>query len=353
VDRFYKTIFSEVPASPSDLSIFAFGKHPGWDDHIEGIGIDNDTLAICQSLFYVQGIRGVIDSGVWETTDPVQIVPEFGNLVLWQGRRAFLACRMWPSKDGKGRAKYPMIIGIYGGGVSLLRAFPMIAPVLESLEAQCRMARTADEVRQVLENGRQNLRENIGTLSGGEVVPHLRAEDYQLLFESGKAIPDATGWHRILHTMQNQLEPFGIGRFSIRAITETGSGEHIRVPLLNDSPVLGMLTWLRFLRGELDPQVPVLVSTHTGRPWCDLLVGEPEGQDFAFLKMNPEGIPFANTIPYNFNEEQVAAFDHILSTLREGRPDGSSLLFPPRKNGTDSGGGKGWIRSIFGWGSGS
>ena len=349
MNRFFKTFFSEVPASPTDLTIFAFGKHPGWDDHIEGIGIDNETLAICRSVFYVHGIGGLIDSGIWEKSDPVQIVPEFGNLILWQGRRAFLSCRMWPSKDGKGRAKYPMIIGIYGGGVCLTRAFPMIVPVLERLEDECKMARTADEVRQVLENGRIRLKENIGTLSGSHVVPPLSSDEYGEMLAPNKAIPDATGWHRILYTMQNQLEIFGLGHFSIRAMRPESGGQHLRVPLLNDSPTLSMLAWLRLLRGEIDPQVPVFVSTHHGRGWCDLLIGEPATNDFSFLKLNPEGIPYANDIPYNLGAEKEAELDQVLDAFRQRREPGFSALFPNGKAGQDSGGGKGWIRSIFGW----
>lgn len=355
VNRFYKTFFTEMPANPAELSLFAFGKHPGWDDHIEAIGIDNDTLAICHSLFYVHGIRGVIDSGVWETKDPVQVVPEFGNLVLWQGRRSFLACRMWPSKDGKGRAKYPMVVGLYGGGVSLIQAFPMIAPVLRSLEDSCREARTADEVRGILESARTRLRESIGTLAGGEVVPPLRAEDYRSLLEPGPRIPSSEGWHRILYTCRNQFSGFGQGRFNPRALDDEGSGEHIRLPLLNETEVLGMLDWLRFFRAEIDPQVPIFLSCHLGRHWCDVLVGEPEPQDFSFLKLNPEGIPFANDIPYNLENEQREEFDQILDSWKNRGAGQGSALFPAGGGAGENGDpkGKGWLRSIFRWGDSS
>ena len=39
----------------------AFGKHPGWDDHILGIGVETETLAQVKQALYVGGIGGQID----------------------------------------------------------------------------------------------------------------------------------------------------------------------------------------------------------------------------------------------------------------------------------------------------
>ena len=41
----------------------AFGKHPGWDDHIPAIGVATETLAWVEKTLYNKGIRGQIDSG--------------------------------------------------------------------------------------------------------------------------------------------------------------------------------------------------------------------------------------------------------------------------------------------------
>ena len=52
------------------VHVAAFGKHPGWDDHIEEIGLDSDLLVKAKRLLYTEGIAGNIDSGAWEKLEP-------------------------------------------------------------------------------------------------------------------------------------------------------------------------------------------------------------------------------------------------------------------------------------------
>ncbi len=342
---FYKALFAETPTSPSDLSIFAFGKHPGWDDHIEGLGIVNDTLALCQSILYVKGIRGAIDSGIWEKTEPVKVIPDFEHLVLWQGRRSFLAARMWPSKDGKGRAKYPMLVGIHGGGVSLLQAFPMVAPVLEVLERECRAAKTSGEVIEVLELGRAQLRERIGTLAGSEVVPPLSGEDFQELFNNPSFSEPTTAWERLIYTCRNEFQDYTLGQFSTRRAEQSGQGRHIRLPLLNPSPVTGILNWLRFFRAEIDPMVPIFLSAHLSRNWCDVLIGEPDEQDFSFFKLNLEGIPMASDVPYNLPDNLKTEVKLLLEAIMRGE---AKPIIRDASAAPPNGGPKGFLKKLFG-----
>ena len=59
-----------VPLAPA-INLAAFGKHPGWDDHIPGIGLETEQLARLKQSFYVAGIGRQIDSGAWEKLDAV------------------------------------------------------------------------------------------------------------------------------------------------------------------------------------------------------------------------------------------------------------------------------------------
>ena len=47
----------------SRVTLAAFGKHPGWDDHMPGIGVDTELLAHLKQALYVRGIGKQIDSG--------------------------------------------------------------------------------------------------------------------------------------------------------------------------------------------------------------------------------------------------------------------------------------------------
>jgi len=87
----------------------AYGKHPGWDDHIDDIGLDTESLLLAKQVLYVDGIGGQIDSGVWDKLRDNERLPEFKHIIVWKRGNAFLIGRMWSSRDGKNRTKYPMI----------------------------------------------------------------------------------------------------------------------------------------------------------------------------------------------------------------------------------------------------
>ena len=56
----------------------AFGKHPGWNDHIDDLGLDTDALVTAKRLLYVQGISQNIDAGAWDALEP----PAPGNSIV-------------------------------------------------------------------------------------------------------------------------------------------------------------------------------------------------------------------------------------------------------------------------------
>ena len=83
----------------------AFGKHPGWDDHIDDIGLDTDVLVAVKRILYTQGIGSNIDSGSWDKLEENQLVEKFGHTLLWCINGDVVAGRLWSSRDGKGRYK--------------------------------------------------------------------------------------------------------------------------------------------------------------------------------------------------------------------------------------------------------
>src|SRR5438874_1572363 len=94
------------------VHVAAFGKHPGWDDHIEEIGLDSAQLVNAKRVLYTECIGGNIDSGVWEKLDSDKQIP-FKHTFYWRTGEpgaGLLVGKMWASRDGKGRTKYPMIV---------------------------------------------------------------------------------------------------------------------------------------------------------------------------------------------------------------------------------------------------
>src|SRR6267142_2546677 len=83
------------------VALAAFGKHPGWDDHVEDLGLEPASLNLAKTVLYVNGIGGQIDSGAWEKSDPAQQLPDFRHLFVWQRSGQILIGRLWSSSDGK------------------------------------------------------------------------------------------------------------------------------------------------------------------------------------------------------------------------------------------------------------
>jgi hypothetical protein len=147
--------------SPSGryVGLAAFGKHPGWDDHVEDLGLETESLNIAKTLFYVNGIGGQIDSGAWERLEAAQQLPAFKHVFLWQRSGQFLIGRLWSSSDGKGRKRYPMVICLHFIGVTLGWAIRQALPTLAELEAALVQTNSADEVRALLNRKRAVFRD--------------------------------------------------------------------------------------------------------------------------------------------------------------------------------------------------
>ena len=138
---FFKKFLLEDPrklsAAGRYVGLAAFGKHPGWDDHVEDLGLETQSLILAKTILYVNGIGGQIDSGAWEKLDATQQVPAFNHIFVWQRSGQFLLGRLWSSSDGKGRTRYPMVVCAHFAGVTLGWALKQGLPVLADLAEGC------------------------------------------------------------------------------------------------------------------------------------------------------------------------------------------------------------------------
>src|SRR5260370_18157923 len=100
-DFYKKFLLEDVRklATTSGHRIFlgAFGKHPGWDDHVEGLGLETESLIYAKTLLYVQGIGGQIDARALEKLHPRQQNPASPHLFLFARPAPVLLGAMSPS----------------------------------------------------------------------------------------------------------------------------------------------------------------------------------------------------------------------------------------------------------------
>src|SRR6516225_7559296 len=164
-----KTLFNKLagpaskPGSSSgepQLTLAAFGKHPGWDDHIPGIGVETECLAYVEKAIYDGGIRGQIDAGAWapEKLGPEKRLEGFDHIFLWLRSSHTQLGQLWSSTDGKGRPNYPMVLCIDGEGVSPSFMLGALRPGLDKLREACLAATTADKVISDCRSAQEQLR---------------------------------------------------------------------------------------------------------------------------------------------------------------------------------------------------
>ena len=317
---------NETPGAKPSLHLAAFGKHPGWDDHLDDFGFETESLVGAKQLIYLQGLASQIDAAAWEDLAPNKRLRDFNHLLLWTGRTGFIAGAIWSSQDGKGRAKYPMVLCAHAVGAPPEWALALF-PVLEGLKAACQATPSADEVRRILTEGRERLRAELARAASPPASGGQPAEP------AGAARP---ALHRVLYEIFSQMKELSPGVPKGRRPMELPS-RRLRVPATPaDSRALA--GWTRLVRSQLDPEVPLLGMAACEGGWVDLVAGRPSAQDFFCLRATTVQLPLTTEIPYTLEPAFVAAADAVLDdlaaqrdsgrTIFGERPAGGFMLFP-------------------------
>jgi hypothetical protein len=303
-----------VPAVPK-LNLAAFGKHPGWDDHIPGIGLETETLAQLKQTFYVGGIGSQIDSGAWEKLEPGKRVEGFAHTFLWRRQGHLILGRLWSSTDRKGRAKYPMILGTDSTGVSLGFLLANAWRELEQLQNTCRSLATAEQVATACQTAQARLRTLLEATPQAGVASPIPIEARRRFLASPQFGEQQTGLLRILHELSGLQSNLAPGR-SLPAGSQTGARSgHLRVPVVGQSPAEIYQFWLDFFRCAFPPEVPLLLILRDGVEWLDVIVGETSGDEFFCLQATPLAAPLATQIPYELKPELGARLQQMTAIL--------------------------------------
>jgi formylglycine-generating enzyme required for sulfatase activity len=327
---FYKRFLMEdvpraVPGANKQVFLGAFGKHPGWDDHVEDLGLETFSLVEAKKLFYVQGIGGEIDSGAWEKLDESQRLPAFKHVFVWQRPGQYLIGRLWSSSDGKGRTRYPMVVCAHCAGVSLGWALHQVLPRLEQIEQACVTTQSAAGVRAILDQHRADLRA-VASGQTTDISPPSLDTAYIAKFAARPELgPQQEGWQRILYALQSQCGAFARGRFNAKSVASTIRPQHIRVPRAADSIPKAIVQWSGFFLTQLDPQTPLLLTVPLEEQWLDITLGEPASQEMFVLRATPKAMPLASEVPYNLSPEFRERARQLISTLEAGQPPASIL----------------------------
>jgi hypothetical protein len=257
------------------LFLAAFGKHPGWDDHMEDLGLETESLVAAKRLLYSQGIGGNLDSGAWERLSEGQRLPACDHVFAWRRGNQSIVGRMWPSHDGKKRARYPMVVCVQYCGATAEEAVQLLLPCLFQIEEACKGAKTAAEVRAIMDSAREQMRVAVGGASAGPQPP---------------ADLDAGELARILADLWVRFAPYLAGSYSSK---KAADAMHYRLPSSTETAAESTLAWLQIAASQFDPDAPLLVLEPVHKQWVDLIAGEPRPQELFCLRASLEALPLS------------------------------------------------------------
>jgi len=276
----------------------AFGKHPGWDDHIDDIGLNTESLLLAKQLLYVEGLGGQIDSGEWDKLGDAERLPGFDHLFVWRRANAFLIGKIWSSRDGKNRTKYPMIVCAQCVGISLALTLRDVLPVIEQVEQLCKATNSADEVRVILSRAQADVDK---LLDGVNVEQREISQSSSIVARLIKAMQEEDVL-RILYHIRTQMRGYLRGASSTKQLADLRAC-HLRSSVAGMSAEDKLLAWCQFLYSEIERDAPILLLLPLGADWLDAIVGCPSKEEFYCLRATPKAMAITSDVPYGISDQ--------------------------------------------------
>lgn len=361
----------QAKESPA-IYLAAFGKHPAWDDHIEDIGIETDFLAQVRRMLYTEGISGNIDSGAWEKLADEQRLAGFAHDFVWwlgplgKDPARVVVGRLWSSRDGKGRTKYPMAVFAQSTGVPIAVMAREVLASLAGLERKCIEAATASAVRAAIDQAREELRSRYAKPSTSTRPSHdgpsevLSPSDVARLVNQDVmgAVngPVREGFARAMYAVEREMGaflPLGGDSRKSKTVSSKGAearGSHIRLPAIGPAAPESALIWISLLSRRFAEGTSILALAPRGEPFVDVIVGDPGAAQLYCARASVKGFPLTTDVPYVIDDafrtkvaEMVARWSGALPAA--AAPTASTCAAPvvPPPSMTKRSSLKGWL----------
>jgi hypothetical protein len=284
------------------IFVAAFGKHPGWDDHIDDIGLETEVLIAAKRTLYVQGIGGNVDSGRWDKLLDNQRIAKFNRVIFWHIDGHLVVGRIWSSQDGKGRKSYPFIVCVQCSRLPTQWILDTVLPQLEKIEKLCTATRSADDVRFSIQDARQKLRQLSQQCASSPDSMVVYPDALSRLAERPEMGPGREGLYRILYHIDREVGRLRPGNTKGKALGST----LLRLPVCPNTMLQDVFLWTSFMLTKIGLTTSILVLVPTiDNSWIDIIVGEPTELQLYCLRASLEIIPLTSNIPYNIDQEFV------------------------------------------------
>ena len=287
------------------VRLAAFGKHPGWDDHIDDYGICTDSLAQAKRALYLDSVSGNIDRAVWENLDASMRDDSFDSAFIWRRNNSAIVGKMWSSKDGKGRDKYPMIICCHCKNTDRNFINRKVFPFLDSLEIACKNTESASAVLALLHDAQAALDADISAAAS-------QRDDAPSCPQEFSACSD-TEIERILYSVRNDIPV---------VLSDSEKGAHFRLPKKTDD----IWSWGDFFANTFGSALPTLSVFKQGNAYIDLVAGLPDSRSLLCLKANTDAISTLSEINFSFNADVKKIIEEFVATAKSAFAYNKKLL---------------------------
>ena len=308
------SIFRSNSKTEPQIHLAAFGKHPGWKDHMDELGLTTDRLISLRRLLYVEGINSNIDSGAWRDLEPDHLVERFNHIFVWTAGKDILIGRMWTSSDGRGRKLYPMIVAVHCIGITLESALDLVIPRLEMLESRLTATDSPDEVRTIIHSTEKVLTALTKQISVSGRPASEPGYALRQLVQYSELGPDFQGLHRVFYQIDREMGDLKKSRGDSRSTaTSKAPSHHLRLPKCGERETEAATLWLRFLSDLLPGPPPVLTFLPLEYDWVDLIIGLPTASQLFCLRATPQRLPLTTDIPYSIDSDFIDQTNLVIS----------------------------------------
>ena len=301
-------------AQPS-LDLCLFGKHPGWDDHMEDIGRQSRELLDFKRMLYVEGVGGNIDSGNWAHLPESERLARFNHLLIATRDDYCIMATLTASADGKGRNLYPIVAAVQARRLNLADLGRLVGPLLLDMREAVQKTSAAAEAQSIVSGYQGHLDALLPNLSPADARSNrlLTGHQAERLFSSDTAAA------RVIYALQRAVESIGHDASSAR--TET-----LRAPLDSQQPWFAARLWCALARSLVGPDKAVTAVEYrheTGitaaaipSGFVDLIIGNPGSAALFGLRAGAARIPLVSDIPFELDESFKTQIRQYLAACR-------------------------------------
>lgn len=307
--------------------VSAFGKHPGWDDHMDDIGLATPELVAFKRLLYFEGIGTNIDSGTWSQLPSENRLPGFGHAFLVSDEGRVIVGRLWASTDRKGRSLYPMVVCAQIENTALAPAVLTVMPELIRLQACCQAEESAVAVQTAVATAQERLSSRFLQMASAPEVSVRWGGPLDVLRWPERLPPEEEGLGllRVCHRLVRDFDGYRTYLPSSRA--GAPPPQQMRVPVGGASDEAeSLLLWTAFLRTGVPGAVPLFLFRPFACDWLDILAGTPQARQFACLLSDRPAIPWVTDIPYTLGADSMERRDQFIAAWQtetaQGAPAG-------------------------------